>query len=92
MAIGATLSTGGRGAQGDLTGVGGPGGLATKVGFSVAPLSTRPALPEPNPLGLIVGEADCCVGAGDLGLIASKVLVSRTTGSGSGVGGVTSSA
>jgi hypothetical protein len=75
MEIGATFSTGGNGAQGDLTGVGGPGGLATRVGFSLAPLSTKPALP-PNPLGFTVGEAEACVGAGDLGFAASSILPS----------------
>lgn len=54
---GATFSTGGKDAQGDLTGVGGPGGLATNVGFSDAPFKMSPVLP-PNPLGLIVGEAE----------------------------------
>ena len=87
MAIGATLSTGGNGAHGDLTGVGGPGGFATNVGLSVAPFRTKPALPEPNVLGFTVGEAeaDPCVGAGDLGFTASTTFTG--IGAGSGVGG-----
>jgi hypothetical protein len=83
MAIGVALSTGGRGAHGDLTGVGGPGGLATKVGLSDAPFNIRPALP-PNPLGFIVGEAELCVGAGDFGFIVSSPLASFTAGMGEG--------
>jgi hypothetical protein len=88
MAIGATLSTGGNGAHGDLTGVGGPGGFATNVGFSVAPFRTKPALPDPNVLGFTVGEADACVGAGDLGFTAS--ITFARIGAGSGVGGASS--
>jgi hypothetical protein len=74
------LSTGGRGAQGDLTGVGGPGGFATNVGFSAAPLSIRP-LPEPldMPPSLTVEDADV-VGAGDLGFGDSVEIESTTTG------------
>lgn len=80
-------------AHGDLTGVGGPGGFATRVGFSLAPLSTRPALP-PNPLGLTVGEADACVSAGDFGFVASRVFPSVTAriGEGTGAGAGVSSA
>jgi hypothetical protein len=85
MAIGATLSTGGRGAHGDLTGVGGPGGFATRVGFSLAPFKTNPALP-PNPLGLTVGEAAACVGAGDIGFVASRSFASWTAGDGDRLG------
>ena len=48
IATGATFSTGGSWAHGDLTGVGGPGGFATRVGFSGAPLSTNPAFPDPS--------------------------------------------
>jgi len=55
-AMGDTLSTFGIGAHGDFTGVGGAGGLATNVGFSGAPLRTRP-FPEPSTPGLIIGEA-----------------------------------
>lgn len=73
------MSTGGRGAQGDLTGVGGPGGFATNVGFSTAPLSTRP-LPEPlgMPPSLTVEDADV-VGAGDLGF-GDSVEIESTIG------------
>jgi len=88
--MGATFSTGGRGAHGDFTGVGGPGGFATKVGFSVVPFNTKPALPEPNVVGLTVGEADACVGAGDFGFAASAGFISFTieagVGSGDGIG------
>lgn len=88
------MSTGGRGAHGDLTGVGGPGGFATKVGFSDAPLRTKPALPDPNPLVLTVGDGDGSGGAGDFGFDASYVFVSFKIeiGSGSGDGMTTSSA
>lgn len=75
---------GGKGAHGDLTGVG-TGGFATRVGFSLAPLSTRPALP-PNPLGLTVGEAEACGGAGDLGFVASRASLTAGTGEGTGAG------
>lgn len=88
------MSTGGSGAHGDLTGVGGPGGFATRVGFSLAPFSTRPARPEPNTLGFTVGEAEAWVGAGDFGFAASKPFTSRNAGDGdgSGAGGGASSA
>lgn len=92
MAIGATLSTGGRGAHGDFTGVGGPGGFATNVGFSLAPFKTNPALP--NPLGFTVGEAEACVGAGDFGFAVSTAFPSCdiAAGAGSGDGAGASSA
>jgi hypothetical protein len=86
--MGAALSTGGKGAHGDFTGVGGPGGFATNVGFSLAPFKTSPALP-PNPLGFTVGEAEACVGAGDFGLAVSAAFASFSvagTGSGDGAG------
>lgn len=41
MSTGGALSTGGRDAQGDLTGAG-AAGFATKVGFSEGALSTNP--------------------------------------------------
>jgi hypothetical protein len=82
---------GGKGAHGDLTGVGGPGGFATKVGFSLAGLRTRPALP-PKPPGFAVGRDDACEGAGDLGLLASRASESSTTGAGEGNGTGVSSA
>jgi len=92
IAIGATLSTGGKGAHGDLTGVGGPGGFATNVGFSLAPFKTNPALP-PNPLGFTVGEDEACVGAGDLGFAFSRAFASfNIAGTGSGDGAGASSA
>jgi len=84
MATGATFSTGGKGAHGDLTGVGGPGGLATRVSFSEAPLSTSPARPDPNPLGFTVGDEAACAGAGDLGFVASTFLAAWTAGMGVG--------
>jgi hypothetical protein len=83
MAMGVALSTGGRGAHGDFTGVGGPGGLATKVGLSDAPFNIRPVLP-PNPLAFIVGETELCVGAGDFGITVSMPLASVTAGIGEG--------
>src|SRR4051794_17310429 len=82
MAIGATLSTGGRDAHGDLTGVGGPGGLATNVGFSVAPFNIKPAFPDP--LGRMVGDGEACGGAGDFGFAVSMTFTSFTTGIGDG--------
>jgi len=84
--MGGTFSTGGRGAHGDFTGVGGPGGFATRVGFSAAPFNIRPVLPDPNPLGLTVGEADCAGGAGDLGFIGSATFVSFGIETGVGAG------
>lgn len=79
------MSTGGKGAQGDLTGVGGPGGFATKVGFSLAPFNTNPALP-PNTLGFTVGEDEACVGAGDFGFANSAAFNSFATAAGVGSG------
>jgi hypothetical protein len=78
VAIGADLSTGGSGAHGDFTGVGGPGGFATKVGFSAAPLSIKP-LPEllDIPPNLSGAEVDVC-GAGDLGFGESTLDISLT--------------
>lgn len=68
------LSTGGRVAQGDLTGVGGAGALATSVGFSGAPFKTR-LLPDAIRLGFTEGDARALPlvtpGAGDLGLSAT---------------------
>jgi hypothetical protein len=67
---GEALSTGGKGAHGDLAGVGGAGALATNVGFSGAPFNTR-LLPDAMRLGLTDGEALALplitLGAGDLG-------------------------
>jgi len=82
---GATLSTGGNGAHGDFTGAGGPGGFATRVGFSLAPFRISPALP-PNPVGFTVGETDAWAGAGDFGFVASRGFVSFTAGTGEGAG------
>jgi hypothetical protein len=78
VAIGADLSTGGNGAHGDFTGIGGPGGFATRVGFSVAPLSIKP-LPEllDMPPNLSGAEVDDC-GAGDLGFGESAPDISLT--------------
>jgi hypothetical protein len=69
-----------------LTGVGGPGGFATNVGFSEAPFSTSPVLPDPNPLGFTVGEADGCMGAGDFDFGASAGLTSFNAAIGGGIG------
>jgi hypothetical protein len=78
VAIGADLSTGGRGAHGDFTGVGGPGGFATKVGFSAAPLSIKPLLELLDiPPNLRGAEVDVC-GAGDLGFGESAPEISLT--------------
>lgn len=63
---GGALSTFGIGAQGDLTGVGGAGGLATKVGFSGAPLEKT----IPFPLGRL-GLDVRTDGAGDFGFSGS---------------------
>lgn len=67
---GEARSTGGRGAQGDFAGVDNAGALATKVGFSGAPLRTK-LLPEAMRLGLTDGEAlalsVATPGTGDLG-------------------------
>lgn len=84
--IGPALSTGGSGAHGDLTGVGGPGGLATNVGFSEAPLRINP-LPELDdiPPSFTVDDADG--GAGDFGLETS-VAVGKLAVTGSGFGGI----
>lgn len=57
---------GGRVAHGDLTGAGGAGGFATKVGLSGAPLSTRP-LPDAKTPGFTDGEAVALVGVGAAG-------------------------
>ena len=83
---GATLSTGGSEAQGDLTGVGGPGGFATRVGFSLTPFNTRPARPDPKTLGFVVGEAEAWDGAGDFGFATSKAFISFNAGDGDGSG------
>jgi hypothetical protein len=64
-ARGDTLSTFGIGAQGDLT-TGGAGGLATRVGFSAAPFSTKP-FPDASTPGLTEGDVP---DAGDFGLSA----------------------
>ena len=63
---GDALAIGGNWAQGDLTGAGGAGGLATSVGFSGAPLRTRP-FPEARTLGLTDGEAAALVDEGAVG-------------------------
>jgi hypothetical protein len=67
-----------------LTGVGGPGGFATRVGFSLAPFNIRPVLPDPSPLAFIVGDAEDCVGAGDFGFAISRIFVSLIAGIGEG--------
>jgi hypothetical protein len=78
VAIGADLSTGGSGAHGDFTGVGGPGGFATKVGFSAAPLSIKP-LPEPLDIPPNLSGAEFDVwGAGDFGFGESALAISWT--------------
>lgn len=71
MVTGDALSTGGKEAHGDLTGVGGAGGFATSVGFSGAPFKTKP-LPDGSPPVLTP------VGAGDFGFsLASLSLDSE---------------
>jgi hypothetical protein len=86
--MGATFSTGGKGAQGDLTGVGGPGGFATSVGFSVAPLRISP-FPDPLdiPPSLTAEDADVC-GAGESDLGVSELRKSLTEGIGAAFDGM----
>lgn len=91
---GADLSTGGNGAQGDFTGVGGPGGFATNVGFSAAPFKTSP-FPDvlEIPPSLSDGEDAAVLGVGDF-VLSSACLDSSTGGggcAGGGEGGVGSS-
>jgi hypothetical protein len=62
ITTGDALSTFGIGAQGDLTGVGGAGGFATRVGFSGAPFRTK-LLPVANVLSFV--GAGTPGGAGD---------------------------
>lgn len=56
IARGEVFSTGGSVAQGDLISDDFGVALATRVGFSGAPFSTRP-LPEPSTPGFIDGDA-----------------------------------
>jgi hypothetical protein len=88
MTTGDDLSTGGSVAQGDLTGAGGAGGFATNVGFSGAPLSTRP-LPDAKTPGLTDGEAAAlelpAVGAGDFGFGGTSTGLLTAAGAGLGL-------
>lgn len=87
--MGETLETGGSDAQGDLTGVGGAGGFATRVGFSAeAPPFRISPLPDGRP-GFTDGELATGAegGAGEWGF--SMALASFTTGC-SGMTGVSS--
>jgi hypothetical protein len=87
--MGGAFSTGGRGAHGDFTGVGGPGGFATNTGFSDVPLSTRPLpVPPTIPPSFIVDVG--ASGAGDAGFGVGFVDVTGGVGlGGSGAGSST---
>lgn len=84
---GGAFSIGGRGAHGDLTGVGGAGGFATSVGLSADPaLRIRP-FPEASPPGFIEGDAVLRGGgAGDFGFSIAFSLGGTGIGSGGGAG------
>lgn len=91
MTGGGAFSTGGRGAQGDFTGVGGAGGLATSVGFSADPALRMSPLPDASPPVLIEGEAVVRGGGtGDFGFSITFSFGGAGVGSGGGGAGTSS--